>query len=587
MSYFQMYRNHLTGCLPPSFRNWSRVRSFVLRGNAMRGTLPPEYSAWVRPSNTFSWKPTGTSTAHFQRRTPTGRRHSHFLSMGIRSAGHCRLSTAHGGGSSTSKWTPTPSPARCLRSIAVNENYLNGSLSSAWGAMGQRGNLVSLNVNLTCLEGAVPPSYASISTLTTCGTRIVNRSVGCSVLLDWPAYCTSASISATTSQLLLRDSTSQLLLSDSTSRPHPSVTDSTNHSAMESDSGNVHAPALVLVLAADAGAATRSATCTLPDGTLTVSPLRRSPSLRCSSSSSNATLLLHAPLQLPAQPREALVAVLVADAVAATRLATNGSVQVEVVQVVTNPVVRSVLVLGPELACNLTFLTPAAAGRWSATRVTAFGEGGVAVQLTWSMVRSVEASSVTWFVLAVQPPGGSGVWLPRAASPLVSQTIILEVTFACGGDDVLIVRLLVPAPGYPAQLASQVETATRYSQVASALAGGASSGAALGRVMAMRSMVVCDADAAVGGGVLDFGLELCPASSSVDAARRAVVSNVVVLASVIVLLVLVSCAWARARGAPARAALLVFSAFVGVPCLCCGAAVDGCRRCAACCEGRE
>ncbi|CUG04593.1 transmembrane protein, putative, partial [Bodo saltans] len=117
-------------------------------------------------------------------------------------------------------------------------------------------------------------------------------------------------------------------------------------------------------------------------------------------------------------------------------------------------------------------------------------------------------------------------------TPLVTATTFeLTFTMVCNGSAMLLITVTVPAPGATVLYAEQVEASGRYFQVASLLAGGASSGTALGRMMAIRSMVLCSADSAVSGGVLDFDLRICVGRSSGDsgaaavAARSAIVSN--------------------------------------------------------------
>ncbi|CUG87568.1 surface antigen, putative [Bodo saltans] len=114
----------------------------------------------------------------------------------------------------------------------------------------------------------------------------------------------------------------------------------------------------------------------------------------------------------------------------------------------------------------------------------------------------------------------------------------------CDGAEILEVIISVPAPGVPRVYAEEIATVGRSSQVASAVAS-VSSGSALGRMMATRSMVLCDADSAVGGGVLDLKLEICgvPGEPSV-VARSAIVSNLVFVAVAASALLLLASLWA-------------------------------------------
>ncbi|CUE65535.1 transmembrane protein, putative [Bodo saltans] len=133
----------------------------------------------------------------------------------------------------------------------------------------------------------------------------------------------------------------------------------------------------------------------------------------------------------------------------------------------------------------------------------------------------------------------------------------------CDGTPMLNVIVVIPAPAVPATYtyAKRVEAAGGYAQIVSIIAGGASSGSALGRVMATRSMVLCDVDSTIGGGVIDFDLEICEtqnASTDVAAvtARTAVVSNIVLLGVVIVAMLCLCVIWAFASSKGIRAASL-------------------------------
>jgi hypothetical protein len=170
----------------------------------------------------------------------------------------------------------------------------------------------------------------------------------------------------------------------------------------------------------------------------------------------------------------------------------------------------------------------------------------------------------SWHVVTVAPPAPFG-WV---SAPLMQTTaVILDVHMTCGGLDAFMVRIAVPAPGVVQLLAAEVKAAASSSQLIALAAGGASSGAALGRVMATRSMVMCDADAAIGGGVLDLGLVPCAAEdNSNNTARSAVVSNVVLVCAVgLVILAFGLVLAARDRGRPFLPALRVSTAVVLLP----------------------
>ncbi|CUG90458.1 transmembrane protein, putative [Bodo saltans] len=142
-------------------------------------------------------------------------------------------------------------------------------------------------------------------------------------------------------------------------------------------------------------------------------------------------------------------------------------------------------------------------------------------------------------------------WLDADVPVVQDATINFAITVFCGEAVMLVIDVSVPVPGIAKQLTAQVTAATRYSQVASVLSGGASSGSALGRVMATRSMVMCSADSAVGGGLVDLELSLCSDASSTSgpvAARSGIVSNIVLIAVVLAVLVALCVAWSALAG---------------------------------------
>ncbi|CUF94296.1 Hypothetical protein, putative, partial [Bodo saltans] len=98
----------------------------------------------------------------------------------------------------------------------------------------------------------------------------------------------------------------------------------------------------------------------------------------------------------------------------------------------------------------------------------------------------------------------------------------------------LVITVTVVSPRIPREFVEKVAAATQSTQFASMFAGGVSSGAALARAMAVRSMIVCDADSAVSSGVLDPVFALCSSSAtdtSSPVARSAIVSSVAILVS--------------------------------------------------------
>ncbi|CUE76391.1 GP46-like surface antigen, putative [Bodo saltans] len=445
-----------------------------------------------------------------------------------------------------------------IQDIVVKSNMLTGVVPVTWGEP-SFANLRLLNVEDTCLKGWLPAVLSSVATLKICNTHIIERTNCATSGGSWPAFCPNETKTVSLSSSMTGTEGSHSLKAGSETASRSA------HTHLISRSAHTR------TISRSAPTRTTSRNAYTPTAPMSVSLLRCTPY----ESTANVAVTLTAPLAtLPPRSTASSLAVALSSLMP---VETNVSFVPSsllpspppppLVVITTTPIARSTLVQAPEFVFNLSFTAPANAVRWTVTNVvyqtTPAGStpNDNNVTLDWSSSSTVanQASTVTSTVLAVQPPKETGVWLLSNAGVLVGQTLSLRIAFACGGEEVLVVELQIPAPGYPQQLASQVEAATRYAQVASALAGGASSGTALGRVMAIRSMVVCDADASVGGGVLDFGIQLCPSSAETDVARSAVVSNVVALACVFVFLLLLSCVWAHARGVSLRSALLVFS----------------------------
>ncbi|CUG85153.1 Hypothetical protein, putative [Bodo saltans] len=152
--------------------------------------------------------------------------------------------------------------------------------------------------------------------------------------------------------------------------------------------------------------------------------------------------------------------------------------------IVTSSITRDVIALTPTLVLNVS-MTPhpqAPVMRpWAVSNIT-LASG---TQLRWTSM--TDAPWVT--LLAIEPPleGGGRAWICSQTQLLTSVTISLRIYFTCEGQiPALMLDVNIPAPGVARDLAAQVEAVGQYSQIVSILAGGASSGSALGRVMATR-----------------------------------------------------------------------------------------------------
>jgi hypothetical protein len=160
----------------------------------------------------------------------------------------------------------------------------------------------------------------------------------------------------------------------------------------------------------------------------------------------------------------------------------------------------------------------------------------------------------TWHMVTVAPPSRYG-WV---SAPLMQTTAVsLDVHMTCGALDALQVRIVVPAPAVVQNLAAEVKAAVSSSLLVTVAAGGATSGAALGRVMVTRSLMLCNADAAIGGGVLDLGIAPCAAEDNGNNTARSAVLGNIVLVCIIGLVILLGSSLLAAVGSdqPFRAAL--------------------------------
>jgi hypothetical protein len=189
------------------------------------------------------------------------------------------------------------------------------------------------------------------------------------------------------------------------------------------------------------------------------------------------------------------------------------------------------------------------ANMWSVGSATLAGQ-----PLQWQVTKAVTGS---WHLLTLQPPDNGWVGVGGLPIYFLDRVLVIEITMTCGYQPFLTMTIAAMSPRVPRDFAERVAVATKSVQVASIFAGGLSSGAALARVLTVRSMVVCDADTAVSGGVLDPGFLLCSSTSdpASDTARSAVASNLVLFGLVVVLLLALAAVWATVRSKPMREVL--------------------------------
>ncbi|CUG08287.1 transmembrane protein, putative, partial [Bodo saltans] len=217
--------------------------------------------------------------------------------------------------------------------------------------------------------------------------------------------------------------------------------------------------------------------------------------------------------------------------------------QTQVVNALSRPIPRNVIRGYPLLAFNISFESrlTTAAPFWVVSSVTLASESQ-----THQINPTVHTTdTAAWNTIVLHPP--SSGWIGATVPLLSQQTLRIAITVMCDNSAVLLAQIFVPVPAVPRELAPQVDAAGEVSQIASVFAGGVGSGSALARMMAIRRMVLCDADAAVGGGVIDLELRICDApaqASSLTVARNAIVSNIVLIAEVAALLLLLAALWA-------------------------------------------
>ncbi|CUI15068.1 transmembrane protein, putative [Bodo saltans] len=210
---------------------------------------------------------------------------------------------------------------------------------------------------------------------------------------------------------------------------------------------------------------------------------------------------------------------------------------------------------------NITVVAPFA-GYWSVLNASVNEQS-----LIWQSVTAVTGS---WHHVTLQPP--SGGWIAGGLSlAYTDQVLRLTITLACGSSPYLEMLIDVNSPGISRALAQQVDTAIQSTQIMSLLSGSPSSGPSLARAMAIRNMVMCDADAAIGGGVVDLDLGICTSTLGGDStavARSAIASNLVLVGVVGLFLTSVSVCWALVQSESVRKAAVVMALPSSLSCPC-------------------
>ncbi|CUF16976.1 GP46-like surface antigen, putative, partial [Bodo saltans] len=528
--------NSLIGTLPSSWANMTQISSLLLYSNGLTGALPSSWSSmkelvtsWafsnsVTGSLPASWSSMSKLTVlYLQGNSLNGTLPSSWSNMSS------MMDLELNQNSLVGTLPPSWGNMSKMTTLVLKANSLTGSLPESWGLMSTLQRLATDN---NCLHGPVPDAYRAIlrvpSGLSTCATRIRSGGGNVTVCSGTPAprYCDRLTSHSGSSSLSRTISTS---ITDSASLTQGTTTIST--ASQLSSSISLGSTRRTWTHSVSATSSTWNCTMIPADLTVSLAPLLSTTAEMLSFES--AVMILSA---LPTWWR-------------------GNGLQQATSTVSARPLSRIVMKTSPTLVINLTFTSAAlVVDRWVVSNVTLSGQ----VIPYWTVT---SWNTVPWSAIILPaPPGG---WIDANTPVLTDATIFLAVTMTCDGSPVLSIGVVVPAPGASLELVSQVTAAGGYSQIASVLAGGASSGSSLGRVMAMRSMVLCDADSAVGGGVIDLGVVLCaaagaPTGSGSVAARSAIVSNVVLVCVVACVLLAASAAWSRCANVSVRRALCVF-----------------------------
>ncbi|CUG85883.1 transmembrane protein, putative [Bodo saltans] len=201
---------------------------------------------------------------------------------------------------------------------------------------------------------------------------------------------------------------------------------------------------------------------------------------------------------------------------------------------------------------NISLAETSSTDRWELTNVTTSSHESLGFMIA---NRSYD-TALRWLATVVDPPRVTG-WIGEAIPLFTDASFSLNLTFSCSvAPTMLNVVFVVPCTGIHRELAGGVEASAKTVQIVS-LFGSGVSGSSLGRLLATRSLVLCDADAALNGGVIDMGVTICAAASSTNAvvARSAIVSNLLLVVVVLGILTAAVVCWSAL---PLVTALRVF-----------------------------
>jgi hypothetical protein len=163
--------------------------------------------------------------------------------------------------------------------------------------------------------------------------------------------------------------------------------------------------------------------------------------------------------------------------------------------------------------------------------------------------------------LADSGGGTTRRWLPASLSAFRAAVLAVTLVWRCPEDPSVTasVVLRVPCPGEAQPLAAEVKAASTAAQYSAALAGPASGGA-VGRVAAVRSLVLCSADT-VAEGLLPLTVRACDDVLTSALARGAVIGNLTLFAAACLLMAAVATAYAQVACVQACSAVVA----LGIP----------------------
>ncbi|CUG91400.1 membrane-associated protein, putative [Bodo saltans] len=134
-----------------------------------------------------------------------------------------------------------------------------------------------------------------------------------------------------------------------------------------------------------------------------------------------------------------------------------------------------------------------------------------------------------FLAIELQTPTATSRWLPSSVSTFRAVSLVITLVLECPTDasitdDVVVV---IPCPGVEQALVAEVKAASRATQYSTLIAGPAGGGA-VGRLTAVRSLVLCSGESVVTG-ILPLSIDACDATIDTVAleARRAIVGNLV------------------------------------------------------------